>query len=201
VVVSGRASRRHAHRDDVVTARNNHANGEVRMSADITELILDDHDWFRRHFLRLADLREQPEEAAEVWDSLAVQLEIHASAEEEHFYPSMARDADDEEASATEDAIGDHDEIREGVEKARKAEVGSQQWWDAIDETDYANNDHMAEEERDDLAPFRRVTSLSFRQELGARFEQFKAEHAEGRGLSFEEKDPEQYVDAVTSTR
>jgi hypothetical protein len=169
------------------------------MSADITEMILDDHDWFRRQFLRLADLREQPEEARKVWDALAIHLEVHASAEEQHFYPSMARRADDADASATEDAVGDHDEIREGSEKVRQAEVGSQEWWDAIDETDQANNHHMAEEERDDLAPFRKVTSLAFRQELGAKFEQFKVEHAEGRGLSFEEKDPEQYVKAVTS--
>ena len=41
----------------------------------------------------------------------------------------------------------------------------------------------MAEEERDDLEPFRKVTSLAFRQELGAKFEQFKVEHAGGRGL------------------
>jgi hypothetical protein len=169
------------------------------MSADITEMILDDHDWFRRQFLRLADLREQPEEARKVWEPLAIQLEIHASAEEQHFYPSMARRADDEEASATEDAIGDHDEIRAGTEKARAATVGSQEWWDAIDETDKANNHHMSEEESDDLAPFRKVTSLAFRQELGAKFEQFKVEHAEGRGLSFEQKDAEEYVEAVTS--
>ena len=169
------------------------------MSADITEMILDDHDWFRRQFLHLADLRDQPEEAEKVWDSLAIQLEIHASAEEEHFYPSMARRADDDEASATEDAVGDHDEIRAGTEKARHATVGSQEWWDAIDETDKANNHHMSEEESDDLAPFRKVTSLAFRQELGAKFEQFKVEHAEGRGLSFEQKDAEEYVEAVTS--
>ena len=57
----------------------------------------------------------------------------------------------------------------------------------------------MSEEESDDLAPFRKVTSLAFRQELGAKFEQFKVEHAEGRGLSFEQKDAEEYVEAVTS--
>ena len=169
------------------------------MSADITEMILDDHDWFRRQFLRLADLREKPEEAATVWDELAIQLEVHASAEEEHFYPSMAKRADDDDASATEDAIGDHDDIRAGTEKARAAKVGSQEWWDAIDETDKANNHHMSEEESDDLAPFRTATTLGLRQELGAKFEQFKLDHAGGRGLSFEQKDPDAYVEAVTS--
>jgi hypothetical protein len=172
------------------------------MSADITEMILDDHDWFRRQFLRLADLRDHEDkvdEAAEVWEELAIYLEVHASAEEQHFYPSMATRADDSDASATEDAIGDHDDIRAGTEKARKAEVGTEDWWAAIDETDSSNNHHMSEEESDDLAPFRRVTSLAFRQELGAKFEQFKVEHAHGKGLSFEQKDPDAYVESVTS--
>ena len=169
------------------------------MSADITEMILDDHDWFRRQFLRLADLREQPEEAQQVWDALAKHLEVHASAEEQHFYPSMARRADDADASATEDAVGDHDEIRAGVRKALDATPGSEEWWKAIDEADEANNHHMSEEERDDLAPFRKVTSLAFRQELGAKFEQYKVEHAGARGLDYQDKDPEQYVEAVTA--
>ena len=172
------------------------------MSADITEMILDDHDWFRRQFLRLADLRDAPDrldEAVEVWDALSRHLEVHASAEEQHFYPSMARRADDADASATEDAIGDHDEIRDGSRKAFEAENGSEAWWEAIDETDKANNHHMSEEESDDLAPFRRVTTLPFRQELGAKFEQFKSEHVGGKGLDFEDKDPEAYVKAAKS--
>ncbi|HEY2221133.1 hemerythrin domain-containing protein [Actinomycetospora sp.] len=171
------------------------------MSADITEMILDDHDWFRRRFLRLADLRDdrdQLDEAAELWDEVARYLEVHASAEEEHFYPSMARRADDSDASATEDAIGDHDDIRAGARKAFDAEVGSDAWWQAIDETDHANNHHMSEEESDDLAPFRRATSLALRQELGAKFEQFKSEHAGAAGLDFADKDAEAYVEAVT---
>jgi hypothetical protein len=171
------------------------------MSADITEMILDDHDWFRRRFLLLAELRDDAdrvEEARQVWDELARHLEVHASAEEEHFYPSMARRADDEEASATEDAVGDHDDIRAAARKAFAQEVGSEDWWSAIEECDQANNHHMSEEESDDLEPFRRVTSLAFRQELGAKFEQFKSEHAGAKGLDFSDKDPEAYVEAVT---
>ncbi len=170
------------------------------MSSDITEMILDDHDWFRRQFLRLAGLRDHPdqvEEAGQVWDALGRYLEVHASAEEQHFYPSMVKRADDSEASATEDAIGDHDQIRDGSRKAFHATVGSQEWWDAIDEADGANNEHMAEEEQDDLATFRRVTTLAFRQELGAKFEQFKTQHVGGAGLDFEDKNPEKYIESV----
>jgi hypothetical protein len=171
------------------------------MSADITEMILDDHDWFRRRFLLLAELRDDRDrldEAGTVWDELARHLEVHAAAEEEHFYPSMARRADDSEASATEDAIGDHDDIRAAARKAFDQEPGSEGWWSAVEECDHANNHHMAEEETDDLEPFRRVTSLAFRQELGAKFEQFKAEHPGAAGLDFADKDADAYVAAVT---
>jgi hypothetical protein len=168
------------------------------MSADITEMILDDHDWFRRQFLRLADLRDRPDDAATLWDEIARKLEVHAAAEEQHFYPSMVTRADDEDASATEDAIGDHDDIRAGARKAFAATVGSDEWWQAVDETDQANNHHMAEEERDDLAPFRRATTLELRQELGAKFEQFQREHAGAAGLDFGDRGAERYVEAVT---
>lgn len=169
------------------------------MSADITEMILDDHDWFRREFLRLADLREDPEAAGRVWRALSRHLEVHAAAEEQHFYPSMATRADDDDASATEDAVGDHDDIRAAARKTFGKTIGSQDWWAAIDECDEANNHHMSEEERDDLAPFRRATSLEFRQQLGAKFEQFKVEHADAAGLDFADVDPDAYVEAVTS--
>ena len=55
----------------------------------------------------------------------------------------------------------------------------------------------MAEEERDDLAPFRRTTTLEFRQQLGAKFEQFKTEHPGAAGLDEQEKDPQAYIASV----
>src|ERR1700709_1466044 len=167
------------------------------MSADITEMILDDHDWFRRRFLLLAELHDdasRTDEAAKVWDELARHLEVPAAGGGGPFSPSGARRADDEDASATEDAVGDHDDIRAAARKAFEHEVGGEDWRAAVEECDKANNQHTSQEESDALAPFRRVTSLAFRQELGAKFEQFKSEHAGAAGLDFQDKDPEAYV-------
>jgi hypothetical protein len=59
-----------------------------------------------------------------------------------------------------------------------------------------ANDEPLAEEERDDIPDFLRAASVEFRHELGTRYEQFFAEHPGGRGLSGADKDPDEYVEA-----
>lgn len=49
----------------------------------------------------------------------------------------------------TLDAIGDHNDIRDGVRAANAAAVGTDDWWAGVGSARVANDDHMAEEERD----------------------------------------------------
>ena len=160
---------------------------------DVIRLILDDHEWFRSRFAHLAELRDDPQAANEVWLGLAARLESHASAEEEHFYPALLREVEGSE-DETMDAISDHDEIRAGIRRAEAAEVGSDEWWAGVQDTRAANDEHLAEEERDDIPDFLRASSVEQRQELGARFKRFEYEHSGARGLSGEDKDPDEYV-------
>jgi hypothetical protein len=160
---------------------------------DVIRLILDDHETFRTQFAELDGLREDPKAAAELWRGLAALLETHASAEEEHFYPALLREVDDSE-DETKDAIGDHDDIRDGVRRAAAAEVGSDDWWEAVQDARKANDHHLEEEEQDDLPDFLRAASVELRQELGAKFQQFKDEHRGAKGLSGEDKDPDRYI-------
>src|SRR4051812_4447206 len=74
--------------------------------ADITALILDDHDTFRRGFAAL-DVLAGPDTDAEkleaelmaVWGPLADLLDVHAVAEEQIFYPNLLRKGAEGEAS------------------------------------------------------------------------------------------------------
>jgi hypothetical protein len=164
-------------------------------NADIAQLILDDHHTMRLAFARLDDLsaRNDPAELAEAWHPLAEMLDVHAIAEEEVFYPQLlvqVEDAEDE----TVDAIGDHNDIRDGVRDANREPVGSAGWWDAVRRTRVANDHHMAEEEREGLALFRKDVEIGLRDALGRRFLQFKAEHPTTRQLDTDDKDPELYV-------
>ncbi|HVL85644.1 MAG TPA: hemerythrin domain-containing protein [Pseudonocardia sp.] len=164
---------------------------------DVITLILTDHETFRRRFAELEKLRDDPTAAGVLWAELSAHLEVHASAEEEHFYPAMLERIDDAE-DETKDAIGDHDDIREGIRRAAAAEVGSDEWWAAVQEAREANDHHLEEEEQDDLAPFLQNVPADVRQQIGERFRAFQREHAHGAGLSYEDKDPDEYVEQHT---
>ncbi|MGH4007974.1 MAG: hemerythrin domain-containing protein [Pseudonocardiaceae bacterium] len=159
---------------------------------DITQLILDDHETFRREFAALDDT-DEPEELRAIWEPLAALLDVHAVAEEVIFYPQLLRRGDDAE-DETVDAIGDHNDIREGVQQAAQHPIGSPQWRDAVRKTRVANSNHMAEEEDDALADFRRNAPLSVREDLGRRFLEFKTDHPDARDLDTSDKDPQEYV-------
>jgi hypothetical protein len=163
---------------------------------DITQVIADDHDCFRRSFARLDDLRAwaSPTELSKTWDPLAELLDVHAIAEEEIFYPQLLREGEDAREE-TLDAIGDHNDIRDCVHEAARLPVGSAPWWDAVGRAREANDEHMAEEERDALADFRRNATIGLRVSLGRRFRAFKTEHQGTGDLDTSDKDPERYVE------
>ncbi|WP_214369733.1 hemerythrin domain-containing protein [Pseudonocardia sp. H11422] len=164
---------------------------------DITQLILDDHEWFRREFAALDDLRARTPMDADalrtVWEPLAARLDVHAIAEEEIFYPQLLRHGDDAE-DETLDAIGDHNDIRDGVHDAARHPIGSRPWWESVGRARVANDEHMGEEENEGLADFRRNAPGGLRESLGKRFAEFMAQHETTRALDTGDKDPERYV-------
>ena len=95
-----------------------------------------------------------------VWQRLATFLDLHAEAEEELFYPALLHLGRGSEPgktpeSETDDAIGDHNDIRDAVAAAAEHEVGTDGWYAAVMAANKANGDHMAEEEREGLTDFR----------------------------------------------
>jgi hemerythrin HHE cation binding domain-containing protein len=174
-----------------------HGPGAYRYIAgmdDITALILEDHHRFRVGFARLDDAKS-PAELAAVWQPLALHLDIHAEAEEQILYPHLLRDAGGDEAEdETKDAIGDHNKIRDGIAEAGRHPVGSDAWWKGVWQARTENSEHLAEEEDEVLPDFRKHATVELRYELGARWLTFFGEHPQGRGLSFDDKDPATYV-------
>jgi hemerythrin HHE cation binding domain-containing protein len=169
--------------------------------ADITTLILDDHEWFREQFAKLDDLQAQtPVRRAaldRVWRPLADKLDVHAYAEEMLFYPQLLQRGADDPEGETLDAIGDHNDIRDGVADANAAQVGSARWWAAVGRAREANDDHMGEEEREGLSDFRRTAPVGLREALGRQYRDFMAAHPTTEGLTIEDRDPQGYVDQV----
>src|SRR5271157_2886201 len=172
--------------------------------ADITTLIRADHDWFREQFAKLDSLRAQTpvsNSALErVWRPLADKLDVHAYIEEKIFYPQLLRRGTDDPEGETLDAIGDHNDIRDGVSDANAARAGTEPWWAAVGRTRQANDDHMSEEEREGLSDFRRNAPIGLREALGRQYSEFMAEHPTTKGLSITDRDPKRYVENLEDT-
>jgi hypothetical protein len=172
---------------------------ENHQMADITALILADHEWFREQFAKLDDLQAQkPIKRADlehVWRPLADKLDVHAYIEEKIFYPQLLKRGTDDPEGETLDAIGDHNDIRDGVRDADSATAGSDQWWAAVRRTREANDDHMGEEEHEGLSDFRRNAPIGLREALGRQYSEFMAAHPTTRGLTIADRDPRRYVE------
>ncbi len=164
--------------------------------ADIVELIYADHDWLRRQFFYL-DYATSDGELKAVWDVLATRVDTHADAEETVFYPALlkkgqAGDPEDE----TEDAIDDHNKIRNAVAEAGTHRVGSKVWFEAVGQARTENGKHLDEEEREALPDFIKSTTSELRHQLAMQWLQFYAEHQAGAGVNTEDKDAAGYIEA-----
>jgi len=167
---------------------------------DITRLILDEHAQQRELFALIEQVdRSDTDSLAALWARLRALLDAHAEAEERHFYPRLmaigkgANDADSA-ADESEDAIKDHNEIRDAAKAVDDCDVGTDGWFEAVGKCNKANGDHMAEEERQGLTDFRRHASLEERHELGIAFAAFEARHL--TGVEPVDKDPKEWVEA-----
>ena len=165
---------------------------------DITELILDEHGQQRKLFALLDEIDPSDTPAlSAIWGRLHHLLDAHAEAEERFFYPRLmqigtgANDAPSAEEE-TEDAIKDHNKIRDTAEAVDQHPVGSDAWIKALEACNRENEDHLAEEERQGLTDFRRHASVEERHALGIRFAAYEAEHL--MGVKAVDKDPKTWL-------
>ena len=92
-----------------------------------------------------------------------------------------------------EDAVKDHNEIRDAVRKTQDHEVGTDEWWTAVWEARKANDDHMAEEEREDLLDFRHHADLQTRHDIAVQFLHLRGEAL--RGHPDPGQGPQEYIE------
>lgn len=168
---------------------------------DICDVILEHHAEQRRQFALLDDLRDAgPEALGAVWGRLADFLEAHAAGEEVHVYPKLLKVGEGGADAPTvehevDDAVGDHNNIREAVAKTRDLEPGSIDWWEAVTDARVANSTHMGEEERQDLSDLRINASLQERHDMAVKFVTYVAQHRDG-APDHDSTDPSDYIEA-----
>ena len=166
---------------------------------DITDIILEQHEEQRRLFGFIQETgRDNRDAISAIWRRLRDLLEAHAEAEERYFYPHLLKEGSGSEdsgnaADETRDAIKDHNEIRDTAKDVDTHQVGSDAWFAAVDKADLANSKHMAEEERQGLADFRRHAPLDERHSLGVEFLAYVSRHC--TGVKPVDKDPDRWVE------
>ncbi|HSP39618.1 MAG TPA: hemerythrin domain-containing protein [Frankiaceae bacterium] len=168
---------------------------------DVTELVLEDHHTLRLRFAGLDDAEDMDDAVRKgaltvLWKDLATLLEVHAQCEEEVFYPQLLKKQTADGEDEAEDAIDDHNKIREAVRKANRHEVDSDGWWAAVGEARTENSKHIAEEEREALPDFRHASTLEQRQQLAVAWTKWRSEHQLPRGIDDEDKDAAKYIEA-----
>jgi hypothetical protein len=166
---------------------------------DVTELILEDHHTLRLRFAGLDDAGDltgttRTRALTVLWTDLANLLEVHAQCEEEVFYPQLLKKQTEDGEDEAEDAIDDHNKIRDAVREAGKHEVGSDDWWTAVGAARTENSKHIAEEEREALPDFRKHATLEQRQELAVAWTDWRTKHQKLAGIDAEDKDAETYI-------
>ena len=169
---------------------------------DIIDLVYADHDWLRRQFFRLDDATDKDDLVA-IWDALSARLDAHADAEETVFYPELLKhggrddpgNPEGDPKDETEDAITDHNAIRDAVRRSRQLQPGTQEWFDAVFEARKQNGEHLDEEEREAMPDFIKSASLELRHELGLRWLRFYAGHESISGIDNRDKDAGDYID------
>jgi hypothetical protein len=151
--------------------------------ADIIELIYADHDWFRRQFFYLDDA-SSTEDLRAIWEPLALRLDTHAQAEEEIFYPALLKKGSaGDPREETEDAVEDHNAIRDAVADAGGHPVGSKPWFAAVGKARTENGEHLDEEEREAIPDFIKSATPQLRHELAMAWLRFSYEHRNGAGV------------------
>lgn len=170
--------------------------------SDIIDLIYADHDWLRRQFFRLDDATSNDELAA-IWTTLSARLDAHADAEETVFYPALLKHGGDDDPGnpegdprdETEDAITDHNAIRDAVRESRRHEPGTTEWFEAVFAARKENGEHLDEEEREAMPDFIKSASFELRHELGMKWLQFYAERESIAGIDNRDKDADAYIE------
>ena len=162
--------------------------------ADITSLIMDDHEWFRRRFAAL-DYATKNEDLAAIWGPLATRLETHAEAEELIFYPALLKRGEQDPEEETDDAIRDHNKIRDAIAESRRHAVGTDAWFEAVGNARKENTEHLGEEEDEGLPDFRKHASPELSAALALKWAQFYAAHPDGEGIDTRDRDPKAYIE------
>jgi hemerythrin superfamily protein len=113
----------------------------------IYEAIKVDHDIQRDLCDKIVKTSGASEERKKLWVELKKELEVHAVAEERHFYSPLI-DTDKMQEDARH-GMAEHHEMDELIEKLDDSDMNSAQWMETLKKLVEKVNHHLKDEEKD----------------------------------------------------
>jgi hemerythrin superfamily protein len=144
---------------------------------DAIALLTADHNRVRGLFTRFKDAQEgeETEPMAALATEIMTELDVHATIEEELFYP-WARGLSDEIAETVDEGVEEHHVVKVLMGEIQQLEPGDDQWKAKLTVL-IENVEHHAEEEESEMFPkIRSNSSPDDRAALAERLEARKAE-------------------------
>lgn len=129
-------------------------------SSDALELLSADHDRIQRlfeHYAELVAAEADDAEKQQAAEEICLLLTVHATIEDEFFYPAARRALDDEDL--IDEAQIEHDSARELIDELLAMEPGDELFDDRVRLLEEAVGDHVAQEETE-LFPLLRGAGL-----------------------------------------
>ncbi|MBC3846882.1 hemerythrin domain-containing protein [Winogradskyella echinorum] len=141
----------------------------------IYEAIRNDHDIQRDLLKKLVETSGDSDKRNEIFYKLKKELDLHANAEERHFYkPLIPTDMMQEHARH---GIAEHHEIDELIEQLEKTEMDSSAWLKIAKNLKEKVEHHLEDEERTFFQLSGKVLTEKQKNELGVKYNDYMETH------------------------
>lgn len=142
---------------------------------NIFEEIRKDHDTQRDLLSKLIETSGDSEKRDKIYNKLKTELEVHANAEERHFYkPLISNDMMQEKARH---GIAEHHEIDEIIEKLDETDYNSSAWLTYAKQLKHKVEHHLEDEEHTFFQLAGKVFSENEKESLAKDYSDFMVEN------------------------
>ncbi|MEM8771579.1 MAG: hemerythrin domain-containing protein [Pseudomonadota bacterium] len=139
---------------------------------DIYERLIEDHDRQRRFCDILEKTEGDSDGRSEIWSKLKVELEAHASAEEQTFYAELIQQPEATEMGRH--SIHEHQEMTKLISNLDDKEFANTGWLPTFKKLAHKVRHHLDEEEKEIFVVARKVIDDSTAKELATAFNERK---------------------------
>ena len=142
---------------------------------DIYSLIKKDHQEVASLFRRLKAAEGFSETSEQLFAQLREELELHAYAEEQVWYPALREAKGTQEL--VEEALDDHALVQDLLDELAASRMGNEAWNEKLEVLEAHVEDHVEEEEGDIFDVAHQLFSAEQAAELAQRWQAAKQEH------------------------